>query len=92
MAFFKEYREAVRAKHEAERRAETERRQAERGYNAYIDNLRKGQRVSVPTAYNESGFLFFAGRISQGYVLLNDNKEEAQHGYGLIYHESIINR
>lgn len=92
MAFFKEYRQAVRDKHEAERREEAERRQAERDYNSYIDNLSKGQRVSVPTAYSENGFLFFAGRISESYVLLNDNKKEAQHGYGIIYHESIINR
>lgn len=90
--FFKEYQAELKARRAAEKQAELQRQAEQKAYEEYFLDMPKGKRVKVNPAYSESGYLYFAAGIGHGCVLLTENKEEARHGYGYIYDNSIVIR
>lgn len=85
---FKDYRDALKARKEAERQAEREREVETQRIDRYIDGLKKGAKIQYSifvNAYNGNPIVeigFFAGDTDGARIWIADTKADALSGYG----------
>ena len=85
---FKDYRNALKERKEAERQAEREREAEAQRIDRYIDGLKKGAKVQYSifiNAYNGKPIIsngFFAGDTDGAHIWIADTKADALNGYG----------
>lgn len=85
---FKDYRNALKERKEAERQAEREREAEAQRIDRYIDGLKKGARIQYSifvNAYNGKPIVeigFFAGDTDGAHIWIADSKADALNGYG----------
>ena len=85
---FKDYRNALKERREAERQAERAREAEDQRIDRYIDGLKKGAKIQysiVVNTYNGKPIIyggFFAGDTDGAHIWIADTRADALNGYG----------
>lgn len=93
---FKDYRNALKERKEAERQAERAREAEAERIDRYIDGLKKGAKIQYSifvNAYNGKPIIsigFFAGDTDGARIWVSDTKADALNGYGRTISKSSI--